>query len=183
MVQYSTVQYPALYISPGTDWPLTWRLARLPGLGSELTSFLFKLIHNLLPTQDRIGRIAADPGGIGGLCQLCQGDVEDLLHSFFSCPKSAVAGLTLLGHAQTFFPLRTPETALRLEFMGDLSERGELAVVCLLATGLKFIWETRVAKKSVVVFKMRAELEAKVSILRKTRYFEAGDYMLEMINN
>ena len=94
-----------------------------------------------------------------------------------------MAGLTLLGHAQTFLPLLTPETALRLEFMGDLSERGELAIVCLLATGLKFIWETRVAKKSVVVFKMRAELEAKVSLLRKTRYFEARDYMLEMINN
>ena len=39
--------------SPDTDWEQCWRLARLPGIGPENTSFLFKLMHQILPTQER----------------------------------------------------------------------------------------------------------------------------------
>ena len=42
--------------SPNTDWENTWRRARLKGLGSEATSFLFKLLHLLLPTEQRLAR-------------------------------------------------------------------------------------------------------------------------------
>ena len=54
--------------------------------------------------------------------------------------------------------------------------------MCMLATGLKYIWKERQDKKQVATFKMRAKIEAIVSILRKTRHREAGDYMLEMMN-
>ena len=37
--------------SPTTDWEVTWRRARLKGLGPELTSFLFKVLHQLLATK------------------------------------------------------------------------------------------------------------------------------------
>ena len=43
-------------LHPSVDWQHVWRLARLPGLGPENCSFLFKLIHQLLPTQERIAR-------------------------------------------------------------------------------------------------------------------------------
>ena len=46
------VDQPMQYIScrtelasPNTDWELTWRRARLKGLGSEATSFICKLLH------------------------------------------------------------------------------------------------------------------------------------------
>ena len=42
--------------SPGTDWENSWRLARLPGLGPDNISFLFKLMHEILPTQERVAR-------------------------------------------------------------------------------------------------------------------------------
>ena len=42
--------------SPSTDWETTWRRARLKGLGSELISFLFKVLHKLLTTQERLVR-------------------------------------------------------------------------------------------------------------------------------
>ena len=45
-----------------------------------------------------------------------------------------------------------------------------LAVCVILSVGLKYIWESRVGKKVVVVFKMRAEIEAVVSILRRSRH-------------
>ena len=45
--------------------------------------------------------LAAAAGHAGpGLCQLCLLEAEDLNHAFFSCPKSMVAGLALLGYAQ-----------------------------------------------------------------------------------
>ena len=58
----------------------------------------------------------------------------------------------------------------------------QLAAVCLLSTGLMYIWETRVDKKLVTIFKMRAEIEARISILRKTRYRAAGERMLDLIS-
>ena len=92
-----------------------------------------------------------------------------------------ICGLALLGQVQQLVPALTPEAALRLELGPDLDEDQELALVTLLACGLKYIWETRLERKQVQVFKMRAEAEARVSILRKTRYSASGDIMNDMI--
>ena len=43
--------------NPNNDWDRTWRFARLKGLESEIITFLWRLLHKLLPTQDRIQRI------------------------------------------------------------------------------------------------------------------------------
>ena len=43
--------------SPETDWEVSWRRARLKGLGSEATSFLWKVLHRLLPSEERLSRI------------------------------------------------------------------------------------------------------------------------------
>ena len=52
----------------------------------------------------------------------------------------------------------------------------------MLATGWLYIWEARVNKKQVLRYKMRAELEAMNSILRKSRHSSAGERMLELID-
>ena len=52
----------------------------------------------------------------------------------------------------------------------DANMEETLAVCVMLSVGLKYIWESRVGKKVVVVFKMRAEIEAVVSILRRSRH-------------
>ena len=41
---------------PETDWERSWRLARLPGLGPGNISFIFKMLHQILPTQERLAR-------------------------------------------------------------------------------------------------------------------------------
>ena len=175
------VRVEALY--PLTDWSLTWRLARTKGLGSDLTSFLFKLVHCLLPTQDRVSRLGGSVAQHPGSCHHCTEDVEDPVHAFFFCQHSRLAGHVLLGHVQILVPDLSPEAALRLEFGQDLSNDEELATACLLAAGLKYIWEARVEKKPVTTFKMRAEIEARISILRRTRHKGAGELMLEMLSN
>ena len=45
----------------------------------------------------------------------------------------------------------------------------ELPVMLILATGLHFIWENRVAKKSTSLYQVRAEIECMVSLLRRSR--------------
>ena len=89
---------------PHLDWTRTWHLARIKGLGSELASFMFKLLHGLLTTQDRVARLGLTNGDPIGTCLLCRLDCEDLLHCFFGCTKSMVTGLTLLGWVQCLVP-------------------------------------------------------------------------------
>ena len=64
---------------------------------------------------------------------------------------------------------------LSLNFGTDLGDVERLAAVSILATGLRFIWEQRVQKKTVLLFTVRAELEAKVELLRKTRFGNVGN--------
>ena len=169
-------------LHPSNDWNQTWILARTKGLGSDLTSFLFRLLHYLLPTQDRVSRMVGVQTQLPGVCTLCHTEAEDQIHAFFTCQKSSVTGHALLGYVQAVVPDLSPEAALRLELGQDLSEVDQLAVVYLLSTGMKYIWEARVQKKAVSLFKMRAEVEAKISILRRTRHKAAGEKMLEMLN-
>ena len=170
-------------IHPSADWPTAWRLVRIKGLESELSSFLFKLLHRLLPTQDRVARLGAAEGQTPGLCKLCKMDTEDILHSFFTCSHSRVAGLGMLGWLQDLCPNLQPEDALQLRLGAELPAEDELAAVCVLATGLKLIWEARVTKKQISLYMVRAELEAKISLLRHTRFNEAGTKIQHMLDN
>ena len=169
-------------LSPETDWSESWRLVRRQGLPSDLTAFLFKLVHCLLPTQDRVSRLGGGDGPHPALCNFCGDDVETPVHAFFQCRSSMLTGLSLLGYVQSSVPDLSPEAALRLELGTVLTEEQELATVTLLACGLKYIWDARVEKKQVQTFKMRAEAEARVTILSKTRYHESGNMIIEMLN-
>ena len=72
--------------NPQNDWEKTWRLARLQGLGPEITTFLWRLLHRLLPIQDRVHRITSNNSSSSPNCQLCQeGLLEDQQHAFFQC--------------------------------------------------------------------------------------------------
>ena len=108
--------------------------------------------------------------------------METPVHAFFQCRSSMLTGLSLLGYVQSLVPDLSPEAALRLELGTVLTEEQELATVTLLACGLKYIWDARVEKKQVQTFKMRAEAEARVTILRKTRYHESGNMIMGMLN-
>ena len=164
-------------LMPHQDWPATWLLAKTKGLSSENSSFLFKLVHQLLPTQDRVHRITNDPG----VCKICRAAPEDRLHAFSTCPSSKATSDLLLGYVHAAVPGLSPEDMLRLNFASRLDESDKLAVLVVISTGLKYIWESRLDKKVVHQHKMRAEIEACISILRKSRYCGSADRVLELI--
>ena len=169
---------------PSTDWVLSWSMVRMKGLSSRISSFLFKLLHLLLPTQSEVLRLGADREDAAGKCCLCKTEKEDLEHVFFSCSATAEAGLATLGWAQKVTPHITADDALRLELKGepDGDDSQQLAAITILATGLCYIWEARVNKKKVGKYEVRAELEAMVSLMRRTRHRESGNKIHEAIN-
>ena len=154
----------------------------MKGLSSRMSSFLFKLLHLLLPTQSEVLRLGADREDAAGKCCLCKTEQEDLEHVFFSCSANAEAGLATLGWAQKVIPEIAADAALRLELKGEPDDSQKLAAITILATGLCYIWEARVMKKKVKMYEVRAELEAMVILMRRTRHRESGDTIWEAIN-
>ena len=164
-------------LNPAQDWTTTWILSKSKGLSSEQNTFMFKLLHQLLPTQDRLSRLLNEPV----LCKTCRASPEDLLHAFFSCPSSKAVGDLLLSFVRIVVPGLSPQQLLRLDLGPGLAEADQLATICVISTGLNYIWQARVDKKVVTQYKMRAEIEAMITILRKTRYYASADRVLELI--
>ena len=97
-------------LHPDTNWAQVWQIGRTKGLGPELTSFQFKMIHCLLPTQERVARIGLNEGN-PGLCLHCRLDIETVPHSLIDCPRNMQVGLALLGCVQQVLPDLSAEAA------------------------------------------------------------------------
>ena len=161
----------------GQDWLATWAMLKTNGLSSENASFLFKLLHQLLPTQDRINRITKEME----VCKVCKTDSEDLWHAFFGCQPCKETSDLLLSYVSHLVPGISSKDVLSLNFATTVEENDRLPTLVLIATGLRYIWQTRADKKTVCRYKMRTEIEATISILRKTRYSACAERLLEMI--
>ena len=68
---------------PSVSWDRSWFLARLSGLSSEQTSFIFKILQNILPTGSRLHRLKQRESPV---CTLCTcGLSDDWVHTFLTC--------------------------------------------------------------------------------------------------
>ena len=148
--------------SPSIPWDRTWFLARQYMLGPDICSFFFKLLHQILPTAARVGRILPNQSPI---CSRCQNNTpETLEHVFFSCPDSQVSSQVLLQGLRKFLPTLSSTNLLTLDF--DIDEEHHFPLVWITAVFLFSIWNLRVEKKKVELNKIRAEMEAKCRHLR-----------------
>jgi hypothetical protein len=162
--------------APAVDWPRTWRRARLPGLPGDLADFLFRVLHGLLPTQDRVAERGGNRGDREpGVCRCCQPDTPDsLLHTVFGCPFTAPAAAALLACLRAAVPGLRPEDLLSLNM--DLQKEEELPVTTLIATSLKAIWESCRDQRPLSPSRLRAVLQARAHTLSRTQRFQpAGD--------
>ena len=152
--------------SPTTEWELSWRRARLKGLGSEAFSFLWKLLHNLLPTEARLARIL--PNHTEN-CKLCPNPViADQAHCIFQCVSTREVGSWLLAIVRHHDPTVSIDKLLKLEFLCE--ESAEMPLVWIAAQTLLYMWGVRASGKIVSLMMTRAVLESKISLLRETRY-------------
>ena len=154
---------------------------RLHGLGSEMTSFLFKVIYQLLNTQDRLLRINQEKDN-SAYCKavVCLGDqIEDLEHSLILCPGKDGFGIKCLDVVWTLIPDITANGALLLQFESDTSM--ELPVVWFLSMVWKMIWEARSNGKKPTMHKIKSEMEARVALLRTTRLYVNDIMFMEIL--
>ena len=61
---------------PDVDWNRTWEIFNTKGLRRDNSTFLLKLLYNILPTKSRLFRMNVSDSS---LCELCsEGITEDL---------------------------------------------------------------------------------------------------------
>ena len=106
--------------NPGTDWEEAWRLARLPGLGSENIFFLFKMMHDILPTQERVARTNPRASPACPMPQ-CGAEVESRVHD---CRWNDGVGERVKAVVADYFPNLPPEQILCLNFQLDEGQAG-----------------------------------------------------------
>ena len=165
--------------SPETDWENSWRLARLKGLGPEHGSFLFKLLHKLLVTKERLNRTNQLASSICQARGCSEDSVETLEHALVSCRANNNMGMALMHTLRLNQYHLTVDAALRLELTAE--EDDELPLTWLLAATFQAIWEQRQSSMKVEPYLVRAQLEAKVNLLRTTRYTDCATKLDEMI--
>ena len=162
--------------SPDTDWETTWRRSRMKGLGSEATSFLWKLLHCILPTEQRLARILPNTSPNCKFCPLPT--IASLEHCFFECVLTREVGQQLLLMFQYQDLNSSPSNLLRLEFNADESK--EMPLIWILAQTLLYMWGLRVSGKAVNLIRTRTELESRINFLRETRFRSEHEMIKEI---
>ena len=107
-----------------------------------------------------------------------QGCVETgtLEHELLNCSKNDGVGNLLVRCLQDCVPGLQPSAILRLEW-GNPSEDLCLAITWLTAITLRFIWKERETGSTIQAYKVRAELEQYINLLRTTRFKTASNLL------
>ena len=166
---------------PTAPWMESYRLSRIKGISPSTKSFNFKLLHTLLPSNERINHLNPNQSS---LCRLNCGAVEDYQHLFFHCQSNNMAADALLRCARSYD--RDLTDTKSLTFRVKVDGCFEMAVVSILSTGLELIWGRRLQKKNTDLIVMRSELEWASILRRKSRNTlikESGDIMMNIIEN
>ena len=164
---------------PDRNWELIWPLATTPGLPSELTSFLWLLFHNILPTRERLHHLNM-PNITNPLCDLCNlNTTETLHHALLQCPNNSSSGNFLLNCMQVISPALQSEQILLFNF--DIQQDMKLPVMYIFSSILFQTWSCRKARRPCNMPSIRATLEAGVQILRKSRHQKASEKIEEIL--
>ena len=162
--------------SPATDWVLSWSMCRQKGLSPDLSSFLWKLLHNLLCSQQRLHRMGVSPSPI---CKLCNTEEGTLQHELIGCHHNANIGQELLTSLKNHIPSLTEEL-LRLEFV-NLNADLHLPVTILNAVTLSYLWKERSTGSRVHAYQVRPEMEQTIAMLRTTRLSSTAEVLRNML--
>ena len=162
------------------DWERTWKLAATPGLPSNLLSFFWLMVNNILPCPSRLFRLQM-PNTKSDLCTLCDMQVVgDLTHCLLQCPYNGGASQFLLSKLSVLNPNVLPQQVVHLHLTVDDQQ---LPLMYLSGTILSQIWMCRKEKRPCHLHSIRATLEASINILRKSRFKAAAETISMTLNN
>ena len=165
---------------PEVDWEMSWSLANLHGLASEEKTFLWRMLHNILPTQQRLHRLGMR-NAVSPLCNLCTaGEQDDLNFALIACSFNSEVSDWLTGILHHLLPNLLQHQIVLLN-LGPLDEELRFPVVWIISQVLSLTWDYRKEKKKPRLFQTRANLEAGIAILRKTRFSNSCNTIEEII--
>ena len=144
--------------------PAAYMLSRKFGLAPEQKTFLFKMIQSLLPTRERLARIGKVQSPH---CTFCSAPEDNTAH-LLSCTQATAVTSPLLRCLTDHSEYATPENVVLLNIA--TSESMELPVAWLVSTCLMMVWEDRVAGKVARLSTCQAELQARLLVLKHTRW-------------
>ena len=128
---------------PNKNWDEIYRLSRLHGLTALEKSKLFCIIHELLPSNERVWRIIPTNNPTCTVCDSEENESYD--HYFFSCLANREAMQALLRCLQVYDNDISEAKCLRLEVRAE--DPFTLPTVILLITGISLVWSNRKEKK------------------------------------
>ena len=146
------------------DFSLSYRMTRLFGLSPDQKSFLFKLVQNLLPTRERLHRCKKSQSSS---CLFCNEEV-DLAEHLLSCPQGTEVTSPLLSCLSSQVDNLTNKDVIQMKI--STSESWEHPASWLVSTCLMYVWEERLAGRRAKLNLCRAELIARVNLLKSTRW-------------
>jgi hypothetical protein len=141
----------------------SYSLSRTFGLSPEQKSFLFKILQTLLPNKERLIRLGKVQSAACTFCEAAEDNTAHLL----SCPQGSEVTSPLLRCIKTHVDNIIHQNIMLLNI--PCSESLELPLVWLLSTCLMVVWEERQAGKIARLASCRAELEARLQVLKHTR--------------
>ena len=167
--------------TPATQWKMSWRLARQTGLSPHLTTFLFKLLHTILPTGERVNRMKPSSSQLCVLCgdggpQVC----ESLTHAMVYCVGNKGTFGLLHTVIQSYIPGITAQQILTLDY--DLPSSLELPLTWLTAATLSSLWTQR-REGMVNLARLKGELEEGCLLFEKGKFLNAFTILKESVNN
>ena len=161
-------------LSPDYDWITTWKRIRLSAMSSSTMTFLWKLLHHLLPTEERLFQTL---GNVSSSCRSgCpENTVASLEHCLFSCSLICEIGMWLLNTVQSCFPLVNAENVLKLDFPANNT------IEWVVAYTLEFIWRNRSSRKKVGLTSCLGYLKFEAMKLEETPYSQLAARILEIL--
>ena len=157
---------------PEINWPETWYRARMKGLTNPQRTFMFRFLHNILPTQARLHRVTrTTPSPV---CQMCDsGEGDDLWrHSYTQCAYMEVAMEWLLGTIKNMDPSATLNKIMFLQFE-PLNSDNLLACVFLTSEALSCAWARRRRREPLDIHELKSNIRAKCKILAMSKLYSA----------
>ena len=165
--------------SPSTDWPRCWAACRQPGIPPDFASFLWLMMHDLLSTQVKLHRMGSTRSP---KCKMQHCDEDGTLqHELLLCTKNDGVGMKLVNCMKHFQPALQLDDVLHLDH-GDADDELSLPLTLLSAITLSYIWKARDKGTTIRSYKVRAELEQYITLLRTTRLATDIDKLSNMVS-
>ena len=141
-----------------------------------------KLLNGLLVivTKQRMHQFSP---GTSATCSHCdEGIDEDIQHALIYCGFNDGAGQVLLSAVHVHLPDTSAAALLRLE-LAHLPEDLELPMFTFISIILLAIWEKRLSRSRILLYDIRATLEARCLLLRKNRFHNMVPNFVGIIDN